>query len=164
VYPIDATIAALKRITPESLQAFADNVLFDSAHVEALLIGNVDKDVAMAMAKDFGALLTTRKCFPVEAAEMEHYRLVAIPRGEPVAVHMDVPNKQEQNSAHVTVYQMHEQGSARTAALTDLTDQLMHRCFAHHDVAVVFGFCGHACEHDTVSCCQVCMHVYKHEI
>lgn len=127
VYPIDLTLAALKRITAESLQAFVDGRLFDSARVEALLLGNVNADTALAMAEDFRATLDTRRSAPVDAAEMEHYRLSAIPRGDPVAVYMHGRNPEEQNSAHITVFQMHEQGSARTAALTDLTDQLMHR-------------------------------------
>lgn len=127
MYPINATLAALNKITPESLQAFADNTLFASARVEALLLGNVDTATATSMAEDFRATLATRGSSPVEASEMERYRLVAIPRGEPISVHMHGRNKEEQNSAHITVFQTHEQGSARTAALTDLTDQLMHR-------------------------------------
>lgn len=127
VYTIESTIAALKGITLEGLQAFIDTTLFASARVEALILGNVAATAAIEMAEDFRGTLVTRGSDPVDAAEMEHYRLVAIPRGEPVAVHMDGPNAEEQNSAHVTMFQTHEQGSARSAALTDLADQLMHR-------------------------------------
>lgn len=148
VYPIGATLAALKKLTPQLLQAFVDNALFDSARVEALLIGNVATDTAQAMAQDLRETLTTRGSAPLEAAEMDHYRLVAIPRGEPVSVHMNVRNNEEQNSAHITVFQMHEQGSAKISALTDLTDQLMHRqgpalvsqlLFAHPDLVYRLG-------------------------
>ena len=114
-------------MTPESLAWFVDNMLFESARVEALLLGNVDTMTAEGMLEDMRGTLKIRGSVPVDASEMDHYRLVAIPRGEVVGVHMDGPNKDEQNSAHITVFQMHEQGSARVAALTDLTDQLMHR-------------------------------------
>ena len=127
VYPIEATLAALSKLTPEILQTFVDQTLFESARVEALLLGNVATETARAMAQHFQDTLAARGSRALEAAEMEHYRLVAIPRGEPVAVHMDGRNPEEQNSAHITVFQMHEQGSSRCSALTDLTDQLMHR-------------------------------------
>jgi hypothetical protein len=49
---------------------------------------------ATSMVQDPGTSLAAHQCFLVDAAEVEHHRLVAIARGEPVAVNMDAPNKQ----------------------------------------------------------------------
>jgi hypothetical protein len=128
VYSLESTIAALAAITHEELQEFVDGRLWEVGRVEALLVGNVARNDAERIGADLASVLTARATTPLEAADLDHYRLVALPQGSPVTVHMHGRNPDDANSAHMMLFQMHQQGSARTCALTDLTDQLLHRC------------------------------------
>eukprot|EP00892_Ulva_mutabilis_P012171 jgi/Ulvmu1/9326/UM050_0076.1 len=127
---IAENLAAVESLTAESLQLFADHTLFSSGCVEALALGNVSTDGATALGAALRGLLTARGTQPLDLSDIGAHRLVALPRGR-VSVRMQGPNGDDDNSAHLTVFQMATQGALRTAALADITEHILHRDAFH---------------------------------
>lgn len=121
----------MESLTAESLQLFADHSLFSSGRVEALVLGNVSAHGASELGEALRGLLVARNTQPLDVSDIGAHRLVALPAGRRVAVHMQGPNDDDDNSAHLTVFQMTSQGSLRTNAVTDITEHILHRDAFH---------------------------------
>lgn len=128
---IAENLASVEALTAESVQLFADHELFSSGRVEALVLGNVSAAGATALGEALRGLLTARGTQPLNLSDIGAHRLVALPPGRRVSVCMDGPNGDDDNSSHLTVFQMAAQGCMRTNALSDITEHILHRDAFH---------------------------------
>lgn len=121
----------MESLTADSLQRFADDTLFSSGRVEALVLGNATAADATALGDALRGLLVSRGTRPLGLSDIGAHRLVCLPPGRPVAVCMRGPNDADDNSAHLSVFQMGAQDSLRTNAIADITEHLLHRDAFH---------------------------------
>lgn len=128
---IAENLAAVESLTAEAVQLFADHTLFASGRVEALVLGNTCAAGAAALGDALRGLLTSRRTRPLDLSDLGAHRLVSLPPGRRVSVCMDGPNSDDDNSAHLTVFQTAAQDCLRTNAVTDITEHILHRDAFH---------------------------------
>lgn len=128
---IAENLNAVESLTAEAVQLFADHTLFASGRVEALVLGNASAEGAAALGDALRGLLTTRGTRPLDLSDLGAHRLVSLPPGRGVSVCMDGPNGDDDNSAHLTVFQTAAQDCLRTNAVTDITEHMLHRDVFH---------------------------------
>jgi insulysin len=130
-YTIDEQAAALPRITAASLQAFLDTDAFASGRMEGLIVGNVDKDTALAVADAARRVFAARGTTPARASDFDRWRAVALEPATAVRVAMAARSAAEPNSAHLTLWQGDRQADVRYEVLVELAALVLKRPAFH---------------------------------